>query len=313
MDRPLIDFVHPDDVERTLEEAAKVGQPDYELVDFENRYRTKAGDWRWLRWNARSDGETWFAVAFDISERKRAEERLRRTLTEDRLVAYSQPILDQRRGLVVQEELLVRLRASANGHGVMMAPGAFLPEAERYGLVGVVDRWMVTEGVALAGRGRPAEVNLSAVSITDEAFAVGVAQVVRSARIGAGKLVFEITETAAIEHLDAARDFADRLVRLGCRFALDDFGTGYGSLTYLKHLPLEFLKIDTSFVRGVVSSAEDRALVKSVVAIAGEFGLQTVAEGVEDETTLSELRSCGVDHVQGYLFGRPRPLSRAPA
>jgi PAS domain S-box-containing protein len=308
MQRPFIDFVHPDDVERTVNETSKVTQPDSEMVDFENRYRTKDGAWRWLRWSAHSDGETWFAVAFDVTERKRAEERLRGALTEDRLLAYSQPILDQRRGLVVQEELLVRLRASDHGE-LVIAPSAFLPEAERYGLIGVVDRWMIGEGVAQAGRGSSSSINLSALSITDEALAAAIEKALAAAGSGAGKIVFEITETAAIEHLDAARDFAERLVRLGCRFALDDFGTGYGSLTYLRHLPVEFLKIDTSFVRDVAHSAEDRALVRSVVAIARELGAQTVAEGVENAATLRTLRSCGVDHVQGYLIGRPRPLA----
>ena len=100
-------------------------------------------------------------------------------------------------------------------------------------------------------------------------------------------LIFEITETAAIEHLDAARDFAERLTRLGCRFALDDFGTGFGSLTYLRRLPVRYLKIDTSFVSDLATSPEDQAMVRGIVAIARELGVLTVAEGIEDEATLS--------------------------
>jgi PAS domain S-box-containing protein len=310
MRRPMIEFVHPDDVQRTTEEASKVVRPDYHIVNFENRYRTKGGGWRWLRWSARSDGETWFAVAFDVTEQREARARLRGALSEDRLVAYSQPILDQRLERVIQEELLARLRGE-DGGGRIIEADEFLPEAERCGLIGVVDRWMAMEAVALARRGRPAEVNLSARTIEDEELTRALADELHSAGRSARSVVFEITETAAIDNLDAAREFAERLSKLGCRFALDDFGTGFGSLTYLRHLPLEFLKIDTSFVRNLTRSEADQALVRGVVAIARELGLHTVAEGVEDAATLRMLREFGVDHVQGYLFGLPRPLAPA--
>jgi EAL domain-containing protein (putative c-di-GMP-specific phosphodiesterase class I) len=108
----------------------------------------------------------------------------------------------------------------------------------------------------------------------------------------------------------AERGLGGRLTSLGCRFALDDFGTGFGSLTYLRHLPLEFLKIDASYVEHLTRTAGDQALVRSIVAIAHELVPRTVAEGVEDEPTLRLLREFGVDHVQGYLIGRPQPLVR---
>ncbi len=310
MERPFIDFVHPEDVDRTVAEGAKVVRPDYHLVDFENRYRTKDGRWRWLRWHARADGRTWFAIAFDVTDDKAAEHSLRRALTAERLVAYSQPILDQRLDVVVQEELLARLRGAGNGQRILGADD-FLPAAERLGLIGIVDRWIATEAMALARQGRPAEVNLSARSIADEELTTALADELHAVGGSARSIVFEITETAALENIDAARDFALRLTALGCRFALDDFGTGYGSLTYLRHLPLEFLKIDASFVTNLTRSGSDQALVRSIVAIAREFGLRTVAEGVEDEPTLRLLREFGVDHVQGYLIGRPKPLVAA--
>jgi PAS domain S-box-containing protein len=310
MERPFVEFVHPEDVGRTVAEGSKVVRPDYHLVDFENRFRTKDGRWRWLRWHARTDGQTWFAVGFDVTEDKEAEEALRNALTKERLVAYSQPILDQRLDLVVQEELLARLRGAGNGERILGADD-FLPAAERFGLIGIVDRWIATEAVALARRGRPAEVNLSARSIADEDLTSALAEELAAAGGSASSIVFEITETAALENLDAARDFALRLTDLGCRFALDDFGTGYGSLTYLRHLPLEFLKIDAGFVTDLTRSESDQAMVRSIVAIAREFGLRTVAEGVEDEATLAMLSDFGVDHVQGYLIGRPQPLSPA--
>ena len=108
--RPIVDFVHPADRNRTMAQTAEVARNGSGVVHFENRCRARGGEWRWLRWSMRSDGEAWFAVAFDITERKETEQRLRGLLTDDHLLAYTQPILDQRRGTVAQEELLVRLR-----------------------------------------------------------------------------------------------------------------------------------------------------------------------------------------------------------
>jgi PAS domain S-box-containing protein len=307
MSRPYIDFVHPDDRERTLEEAAKGTRPGREIAKFENRYRVRSGGWRWLRWSARSDGKSWFAVAYDVTEEKEAERRLQRILTDEHLVAYSQPIMDQRRGSVAQEELLARLRAPDSGDGVI-APSEFLPDVERSGLIGLVDRWMVSQGAAVASQGRRAEVNLSARSIEDEALAIELTDAIARTGACAENLIFEITETAALTHLDAAQDFAERLTGLGCSFALDDFGTGFGSLTYLRQLPVRYLKIDASFVRHLVASPEDRAIVRGIVAIARELGMLTVAEGIEDTETLALVRDYGVDYAQGYLIGPPTPL-----
>ncbi len=307
MSRPFIEFVHPDDVERTAAESAKVTNPDQELVDFENRYRCRDGGWRWLHWSARSDGTTWFAVAFDVTERKETEEHLRGVLTEEFLLAYSQPILDQL-GVLAQEELLVRLRGPG-GDGEVIVAEEFVPDAERTGLIGIVDRWMAKQGIRLAENGRVAEVNLSAASLGDELLTAELADDLEFAGDGAQRVIFEITETAAIENLDAAMAFADRLAGLGCRFALDDFGTGYGSITYLRHLPVDYLKIDTTFVRGARERPEDLAIIRAIVAMAGEMGARTVAEGIEDATTLQLLHESGVDYCQGYLLGRPAPIA----
>jgi PAS domain S-box-containing protein len=308
MSRPLIDFVHVEDRERTAEESARIDRPDYEVVDFENRYRTKDGGFRWLRWSARSDGHTWFIVAFDITEQKAAEARLRRLLTSENLIAYSQPILEANGGRLVQEELLARVRTPGNGQALMM-PEGFVPAAERHGLIGLVDREMLAQGLRLAASGRYAEINLSAQSICDQDLARALERLLADSGEAAERIVFEVTESDAIHHLDAAKEFAERMVRLGCSLALDDFGTGYGSLTYLRHLPLKFLKIDSTFVRDLAANRADQAMVRSIVAIAREFGLRTVAEGVEDAQALELLRDYGVHNVQGYLIGRPRPLS----
>jgi len=117
--------------------------------------------------------------------------------------------------------------------------------------------------------------------------------------------VFEITETSAIADMEQAREFAERLTRLGCRFALDDFGAGFSSFHYLKHLPIDYLKIDGEFVRGLASSPADRVVVKAMVDIARGLGMKTIAEFVEDAETVTLLRELGVDYSQGYHHGRP--------
>ncbi len=312
LSRPFIEFVHPDDVEATRAQAAKIGQRDYEVVGFENRFRTRDGAYRWLHWSARSDGEMWFSVAYDVTESKRAEERLREAIADRRLLAYSQPIVEPHSRRVVQEELLVRLRSASDVRRIV-APSEFLPEAERYGSIALVDEWMAGQAIELASRGQPAEVNLSGQSIADDDLTRELERELRAAGDGASKIVFEITETAAIEHVDAARAFVQRLAPLGCQFALDDFGTGFASLTYLRHLPVDMLKIDISFVRDATADPGSRAVVRSIVATAKEFGRRTVAEGVEDERTLRMMRDYGVDFAQGFLIGRPRPVTAGAA
>src|SRR5215211_263884 len=281
---------------------SKVSHRDYQVVNFENRYRARGGGWRWLRWSARSDGETWFAVAFDITDEKETEARLRGVLTDEHLLAYSQPILDHRRGQIVHEELLVRMRGSS-GSVRILQPAEFLPDAERAGLIGLVDRWMAAHAVALSRQGRRAEVNLSAVSIGDEEFTARLEQWIDRAEVNPSNLVFEITETAALEQLDLAVGFAERLTRLGCQLALDDFGTGFGSLTHLRVLPVRFLKIDTSFVRDAATNLDDQAMLRGIVAIARELKMLTVAEGIEDAKTLELVGNIGVDYAQGFHIG----------
>jgi EAL domain-containing protein (putative c-di-GMP-specific phosphodiesterase class I) len=152
------------------------------------------------------------------------------------------------------------------------------------------------------------EVNLSAVTLCDAAARSEIVALLRAAPDAARSIVFEITETAAAEHLAAAREFAADLTALGCGLALDDFGTGFGSFTYLRMLPLRYLKIDRSFVRELVRSRDDRRVVRSIVGIAAHFGLRTIVEGVEDAATLELLGDLGADYAQGFHIGRPASL-----
>ena len=306
MSRPFIEFVHPDDVERTLTEVGRTTETDRELVDFENRFRTKEGEHRWLNWHAYSDGRVWLAVAVDVTERKLVTDDLEEAIAEERLLAYSQPILDWRSGRVVHEELLARLRGRGKGH--VFAAHEFLPEAERTGAIATIDRWMTMLGLELARHGRNVSINLSARSIGNSALMEELIAAVHATEISARRVMFEITESATLENGEAAREIADRLGRLGCTIALDDFGTGYASLTHLRELPVQIVKIDRRFVAGMRTEPADRALVQGVASMAKALGMRTVAEGVEDSATYELLREYGIDWMQGFVVGRPLPV-----
>ena len=232
-------------------------------------------------------------------------ERVRSALADERLVLYSQPIIDVRSGAALCEELLVRM---ISDDGELILPEAFLPTAERYGLITEIDRWVTSRGLALALGGSHVSINLSAHSIGD----AGLLQLMRQAIAGGMRpenVIFEITETAALTNIHEARAFAESVSGLGFAVALDDFGTGFGSFAYLKHLPAQYLKIDMEFVREMVTSATDRAIVSSIAHVAHSLGKRVIAEGVEDEETLRTLRRYGVDNAQGFFLGRPARVS----
>ncbi len=231
-------------------------------------------------------------------------DRIRDALRDDRLVLHAQPIVDLRTGEVEREELLVRMIDRGGGE---IPPASFLPTAERFGLIAEIDRRGVTKAIDLAWSGRAVAVNISGPSLTDRKLVEGVASAIRLG-LDPHLLSFELTETTGVANIDAARRFAGYLENLGCDLALDDFGTGLSSLGYLKHIPIQTLKIDTEFVRGMSGSTFDRYLVQTIVGLAKRLGQKTVAEGVEDEATLSLVRMFGVDYAQGYLLGAPAPI-----
>jgi EAL domain-containing protein (putative c-di-GMP-specific phosphodiesterase class I) len=231
--------------------------------------------------------------------------RIRDALEHDRFALFAQPIIEIDSGRVVQHELLLRM---IDEDGTAIAPGLFLPIAESYGSVGEIDRWVTRETMGLAAAGHSVEMNVSAQSLSDPTFYDYVESALRRSGADPALLVFELTETALVQDQAATEDFARRVHGLGCRLALDDFGSGYGGFTYLKQLPIDLLKIDIEFVRDLATNPASRLVVEAVVALAGGFGLQTVAEGVEDARTLDMLREYGVDFAQGYHLGRPAPL-----
>lgn len=255
-------------------------------------------------------------AARDITDRHRLEaverreregrlwrERTKAALAEGRLEFWAQPIADVRTGTVHHHELLLRMKEG----GETIGPDRFLPHAERSELIAAIDRWAIDRGSELA-RHEPVAINLSARSLATPEL-VGAVERAILAGTPAANFVFEITETAAAENLEAARELVTSLTDLGCGVALDDFGTGYGCFTYLKHLPVTTLKIDAGFIRNLGEDETDARVVRSIIAVAANFGIKTVAEGVESPRALELLRELGVDYVQGYLIGPPGPLA----
>jgi PAS domain S-box-containing protein len=259
-------------------------------------------------------------VFSDITARKAQETRRQReleslswvgrisdALADDRFTLCAQPILDLRSGQTVSHELLVRM---IDRHGEVVAPAKFLPTAERYGLIGEIDLWVVGQAVELAAAGHAVNFNLSAQSLERPDLVARIARAI-SASGAESRLTCEITETALASDADVAATSVYELAGTGCAIALDDFGTGYGGLTYLKRLPVQYIKIDIDFVRTLHESSENQHVVKAIVNLAEGFGKRTVAEGVEEPQTLELLRLYGVDLVQGFALGRPIPVRDA--
>jgi PAS domain S-box-containing protein len=255
------------------------------------------------------------AIFNDITDRKRREvelsdrlqwtDRIHSAVSQERLVLHAQPIINLATGEMEQAELLVRMLAR-HGSAELIAPGDFIPAAERFDLIGVIDQWVVARALDLAMEHR-VEINLSGKTVSDPEQVAEIERLV--ARCGAPpqNIIFEITETAVAQNLDSARRFAQRLRAMGCSFALDDFGVGFGSFTYLKRLPVDYLKIDVAFVRDMVRDEDDRQVVTAMLGVARDFGIKTIAEGVEDQPTLELLGLMGADYAQGYFIGRPGP------
>jgi len=204
--------------------------------------------------------------------------------------------------------------------GRLHLPSDFIRAAERYGLMKAIDRWVIHQAVQTLRHQPPpfldalrlCAINLSAVSLGDEGFLDFLSAELAGSGVPAGKLCFEITETAAIENLPQARRLMEQLVARGVRFALDDFGTGMSSYSYLKELPVSFLKIDGKFIKDIVTDSLDRAMVESIKQVGHVMGIQTVAEGVTNAAVVERVRALGVDFAQGNWISPPRPLA-APA
>jgi diguanylate cyclase (GGDEF)-like protein len=233
--------------------------------------------------------------------------RIRAALRDGSFMLEFQPIYALDSGEVNHYECLIRMRGEG---GVLYHPKEFIPVAEAMGLIHQIDFWVVDRAFDLL-RGMPEDIsfaiNLSGNVFLDENLYQLVAEKLKQTAIDPSRVVFEITETSAISNYEQTKRMVVNLRALGCRFALDDFGAGFNSYSYLKHFPVDILKIDGGFITDLDNDPVDQLLVKSMIDIAHSLGKKTVAEFVERQSTMDLLRSYGVDFVQGYLVGKPQP------
>ncbi len=242
-------------------------------------------------------------------------QRIQDALDRDRFVLHLQPILELATGQIKHGELLLRMKGE---RGKLIAPGAFLPAAERFGLIHAIDRWVVARAIQLMAESMgpipQIGINLSGESVVgDPELLRMIERELERSSVDPAKLIFEVTETAAIANMPEATEFARGLTDLGCSLALDDFGTGFGSFYYLKHLPVSYVKLDGEFIQNLPRSEVDEHMVKAIVGVSQALGIKTVAESVADAETISLLQKHQVDYAQGYFVGKPTPLSIALA
>ncbi|GAB5414577.1 MAG: hypothetical protein Cons2KO_21800 [Congregibacter sp.] len=252
-----------------------------------------------------------------MQEKDQSRKRLEEAMSTDGLVLRAQPIVksavDGRESAFHTYEILLALRQE---DGSLEGPREFIRSAERFGYVTLVDRWVVRETFAWISTLMDTQkevpelsINLSGTSITDNDFLDYVLEQISEYGVGTSKLCFEITETGAIDNLPRAADFVRTLKNIGCKFSLDDFGTGLASHKYLKELPVDFVKIDGTFITDVHKNSTDYAMAKSINDLAHFLGQKTIAECVEDLDIVPSLREIGVDYFQGWGIGMPRELS----
>jgi diguanylate cyclase (GGDEF)-like protein/PAS domain S-box-containing protein len=241
--------------------------------------------------------------------------RLRQALAENRFCLFYQeiqPLRAQREAAGVHFELLLRLR---DEHGELVPPGAFVPAAERYHLMPQIDRWVAQTAISRFERLHPhgaaiglCSINVSGNTLDDESFPEFVLEQLRRHRVEPERLCFEITETAAVRNMTRVAQFIQRLRAVGVRFALDDFGVGMSSFGYLKNLPVDYIKIDGSFIRELETDPMSYSIVRAVSEIGHQVGVEVVAEFVATPRARELLRGLGVDYGQGYALHVPEPV-----
>lgn len=245
--------------------------------------------------------------------------RLTHAFQNEQMQLYYQPImsLDNKKEDMQHYEILLRLR---NGRAGPVSPGSFLPAAERYDVILKIDRWVLTRTLewlsahtAHTAALEMCSINLSRRSLADPSFHKFAAELIDASDVPADKLCFEITEQGAIADMQKTIAFIEALSARGCRFSLDDFGTGMTSFSYLKQLPVDFIKIDGAFIQMMSSSEVDFEMVRFTNDISHKMGRKTIAEYVSDHAILDSLRGIGVDFAQGYCIGKPRPLAERAA
>lgn len=259
-----------------------------------------------------------------FSEDDKARERMRhrvywrdkvaQALAEDRFSLCFQPIMSVATGRIAHYEALLRMRGD---DGDLISPVHFIDAAERGGIIHAVDRLVVSKAIRQLGElnrlGMDVSfsINLSGRAFSDPQLLDHIRQELAQHQVNSSRITFEITETAAVSDFAVANSLMLAVKELGCRFALDDFGIGFSSFYYLKHLPVDLLKIDGSFIRQLPDSLDDQVIVRAITQVAAGFGKKIVAEYVENELTLDLLREYGIDFAQGYHIGRPLAAEQA--
>ena len=247
-----------------------------------------------------------------VESRLAWQRRIREALDNDKFVLYAQPIRDLSSNTTSHYELLLRL-VYRDG---IATPDSFIPIAEKSDFIRQIDRWVVEQAIRHiakhrdTGRNLMLNVNVSGKSLRDNELVALISGQLQTASIEPCNLVLEVTETAATEDMDHAKTFVRAVKALGCRVALDDFGVGFSSFSQLKHLPVDMLKIDGSFIRNLVHSPTDQALVRAMVDVARSLSMTTTAEYVGGPAAVDLLRKLGVDFAQGYHIGEPQDVSQ---
>ena len=254
-------------------------------------------------------------------EKSRTRKDLEEAIASERFVLRAQPILQtavkDRSHTTVHYELLLGL---LNRDGSVSPPGEFIESAERYGFMSLVDRWVVREAFTWISKLMDDQkvvphlaINLSGTSVTDNSFMEYLLEKISEFGVGTSRLCFEITETGTISNLVKAADFVRAFRNLGCKFSIDDFGTGLASHNYLRELPVDYVKIDGSFITGIDKNRNDYAMARSINDLAHFLGQETIAESVESDRIIVKLEELGVDYIQGWGVGRPKPLAEVTA
>jgi diguanylate cyclase (GGDEF)-like protein/PAS domain S-box-containing protein len=237
--------------------------------------------------------------------------RIREALDHNLFTLYCQPIarLTMEGNEIIQYEILLRMK---DGEEHLVFPGAFIPSAERYGLMPSIDRWVIRETfltmVKYSVQGAQITINLSGNSLDDETLLEYVLGQLDEFSVQPAQICFEITETAAIRHLNKAQQFIQAFRKLGGKIALDDFGSGFSSFRYLKSLSVDYIKIDGGFVNDMLSNPENLVMVEAITQIAHTLGMEVVAEHASNLEIIDRLSEIGADHAQGYGIGHPIPV-----
>lgn len=249
-------------------------------------------------------------VLENIHLRLKEKTHILKALAEDRFFPWFQPILSLKDGEIHHYEALARMQ---DEDGSVLLPGAFIDTAERFGLIGVIDRIIAEKTMrtqaemGLRKKTLSFGMNLSGKNLGDERLLSFLQKKIMDTGADPNCLMFEITETAAVHDLERAIKFITALKSMGCRFSLDDFGVGFTSFVYLREMHVDYIKIDGSFVRRLPESRNDQLFVRAITDVAKGMGIKTIAEFVENEKTLDLIKDYGVDYAQGYFIGKPAP------